>query len=258
MQFPRPHPILILGPCPENEVAFLTPSGMVSLYSSWESRLCERWAPLLHRGSWCTLPSVKFQELTRRMNHTVCDRFSSRPCTIMPDYHHIQRGGTTIIPILQMEPLRFKEHSDLPRITGEWQSQGTNLEEEADRHWDYPVSKSRRFPGGSNAPFRDPVPLHLLSHPALHLPLWCRSHWSWLSSYHPCASWLWPQALLWWRDTSAWSHNVAGSGFTCPGVQILVLPHGQSGKLVSSFPWEFHFLCKMGMIIIYLVLLWGW
>lgn len=148
MQFPRPHPILILGPCPGNEVAFLTPSGMVSLYSSWESRLCERWAPLLHRGSWCTLPSVKFQELTRRMNHTVCDRFSSRLCTIMPDYHHIQRGGTTIISILQMEPLRFKEHSDLPRITGEWQSQGSNLEEEADRHWDYPVSKSRRFPGG--------------------------------------------------------------------------------------------------------------
>lgn len=94
-------------------------------------------------------------------------------------------------------------------------------------------------------------------HPVLHLSSWCHSHRSWLSSYPSyCILTLTSSLPVVEGNISLVAqHNVAGSGFTCPG-------GSNPGPVMSSVRQTcfliflgLSFLCKMGMIIIYLLLL---
>lgn len=181
--------------------------------------------PPLQRGSWHTLPG-RVSELTRRMSCMVhyswqCfitsmhnpASFSPRPIRLVllsflfhKGSHWDSRSGSDLPqghPEIGRARVQIQSKGQTrPKITGSpvpW-SQGT-------------------FPGGSNAsPFRDHVPLHLLS--PLCTPSVILVPFSLVLAVtvsilvHPDLD-LKPSCSR--RETATWKHNVAGSGLTCPG-----------------------------------------
>lgn len=185
--------------------------------------------PLFHRGSWCTVLRMKFQEWTRRM---VCFT-TARSCLNLALFSFLLYGWSS------WDSRRGWEYLGSPR---KWQSQGSNPEKGVDRKQDDPISSLGCFSWGSpgllfQGSSTTPPPV---STPTLHLSSQCHSHWFWLSPCPPLQPDLdlrpsygggkhqfksWPCDILsWWT----WEHFLIS--------QSLVSP------------------CKMGMIIIYLIL----
>lgn len=137
-----------------------------------------------------------------------------------------------------MKQLRLRSRSDLPRVMQKVAEPGFKFRVTGTGTKPTQSSGQGAFPGGPNAsPFRDHVPLHLLSPPrtpsVISVPFSLILAVIVSISVHPDLD------LKPFCAGGEHQHNVAGSGFICPGGSNPgPATHVQLGKLVSSFPWD--------------------